>query len=598
MTSHYENYLNYFLALTGVISAPVWGMPHALAQDAVLDPTREGAIAPSGMIQSSASLLNDPPLISQVIELSAGEEQGDLPDYSTQAGDLLGGMVSSASPDSDIQDASTASAQETFAQGIMDVPSGSGEIISDIQVRFVDATGAPTEGEYRDFIITRELELEPGDVYDAELARQGIVNVNNLPGIADAMLSLEPTGDNQVVMVITAREGTPGISFGRHFTLIPGVDVDRPHALQGSTAAPVVRPGTPRTTGFLLPFSFEYFNIGGNDQTLTFGVEPGDQTLGFDLTFRDPWIAGTESRLGYALNVFALSYKAPAFQNGPNDLDVSTDSDPWENRFGGGVQFFRPFSDNFEAAMGLTYQEVSFSDSVYGSRRFSDDEDGNDLTVSGDDNDDLLMLTLNTILENRNDTVFPTRGNRFQFGIDQAIPVGEASIFFTRLGANYTQFIPIGLIRVPESEGALVFNVQGGTIPLNAPPGYEAYVLGGSTSVRGYGTGEVGSPRNFLQGTLEYRFPFANFDIGSGFFQDILGEDLMLAGNVFFDAATGFDSDDTVIGQPGDARDKPGEGYGYGLGLLTTSNFGLVRLEFGITGGGDTSVIFAIGDRF
>lgn len=596
MTAFYKKNLKSALVMVGAIAAPMVIGPHALAQDNQGGESGDGAIASSSMIQPSPALLNEPTLISQGLEVVGNTVT--VSDYSMQAEDLL---TTVTAPDSSVSASPSVPSpddQDRLAQGIIDVPSGSGEVISDIQVRFVDRDGAPTDGAYRDFIIAREFELEPGDVYDEELARRGIVNVNNLPGIADATLALEPAGDNQVVMVVTAREGTPGISFGRHFTLIPGVDVDRPHALQGPTAAPVVRAGPPRTTGFLLPFSFQYFNIGGNDQTLTLGIEPGDQTLGFDLTFRDPWIAGTENRLGYALNAFALSYKAPAFQNGPNDLDVSTDSDPWENRFGGGVQFFRPFSDNFEAAMGLSYQEVSFADSVFGSRRFREDEDGNDLTVSGNDSDDLLMLTLNTILENRNDTLFPTRGNRFQFGIDQAIPVGEADIFFTRLGANYTQFIPIGFIRVPETEGALVLNVQGGTIPFNAPPGYEAYVLGGSSSVRGYAAGEVGSPRNFLQGSIEYRFPFASFDIGSGFFQDILGENLMLAGNVFFDAATGFDSDDTVVGRPGEARDKPGEGYGYGVGLLTTSSFGLVRLEFGVTGGGDTSVIFTIGDRF
>jgi outer membrane protein insertion porin family len=514
--------------------------------------------------------------------------------YSTQAADLLNDSLTEVSS----ENVFTASTQLDLVAQVADVPAGNGEAIADIQVRFVEQTGASVEGQYREHIITREFELEPGDIYDATLAQEGLAKVGNLPGIVDANLSLEPADEGQVIMVVTVREGTPGIAFGRHFALIPGADAERPNALQGTTIAPAVRTGPPRPTGFLLPLSFEYFNIGGNDQTLTLGIKPGDQTLGFDLTFRDPWIAGTENRLGYAVNLFALSHKAPAFQNGPNDLDIITDSDPWENRFGGGVQFFRPFSENFEAAIGLTYQEVSFGDTVYGSQRFSEDEDGNALTVSGDSSDDLLMLTLNTLLENRNDTIFPTAGNRFQFGIDQAIPVGAADTFFTRLGANYTQFIPVGLIRVPETTGTFIFNVQGGTIPFDAPPGYEAYVLGGSSSVRGYSAGEVGSPRNFVQGSVEYRFPFASIDIGNGFLQDLLGENWVLAGNVFFDAATGFDSDDTVIGQPGDARDKPGEGYGYGVGLLTTSTFGLVRLEFGITGGGDTSLIFAIGDRF
>ena len=69
-------------------------------------------------------------------------------------------------------------------------------------------------------------------------------------------------------------------------------------------------------------------------------------------------------------------------------------------------------------------------------------------------------------------------------------------------------------------------------------------------------------------------------DVGNGFLRSILGETWLLGANVFFDAATGFDSDKNVIGQPGVARDKPGEGLGYGSGFVASSTFGLVRLDF------------------
>ncbi|MGK7890084.1 MAG: BamA/TamA family outer membrane protein [Leptolyngbyaceae cyanobacterium] len=484
-----------------------------------------------------------------------------------------------------------------LAQESIPVPTGSGETIIDMQVRFVDGSGTPVDGAYRDYIILREFDLEPGDRYNAELAEEGLMRVNGLSGVSAASLDLETDQRGGAVMVVTVREGTPGLSLGRHFTIVPGRGTSRPSALQGLAAVPPVRTGVPRMTGFKAPLRFQYFNIGGRDQTLTVGTLTGPETVGVDLTYRDPWIAGTGNRLGWAINAFGLSYQPPGFQNGPNDVDLANDRDPWENRFGGGIEFFQQVGSNLEVATGLSYQHISFSDSALGDR-FTVDEDGNPLTVSGKDHDDLLLLTINTLADGRNRTIFPTQGNRFQAGVDQAIPVGDAETMFTRLSANYTQFLPVGFIRVPETSGALIFNVQGGTIPFDAPPGYEAYVLGGSSSVRGYSTGEMGSPRNFVQGTLEYRFPFASIDIGSGLFQEILGEDWVIAGNVFFDAATGFDTDDEVIGRPGDARDKTGEGFGYGVGLLTTSNIGLIRMEFGIADTGDTNFIFTIGDRF
>lgn len=71
-----------------------------------------------------------------------------------------------------------------------------------------------------------------------------------------------------------------------------------------------------------------------------------------------------------------------------------------------------------------------------------------------------------------------------------------------------------------------------------------------------------------------------------------------VGGNLFFDYGTDLGSADAVIGQPGVVRDKPGDGFGYGLGLHTQTPVGLVKLEFALNDQGDGRVIFNIGDRF
>lgn len=617
-----ENHLHLLLAATiGAASMTVMsGLVLSQASAEELQPTveTEGAIAPNESpgpeISDSTLEIDIQPSTSANPEHPEPFENSTIPDspdsYSTQARDLqahpsqgsesqtfgLTAMDGLAAEPTNTGDGASAHVKQ--AEDI-EVPSGSGEIISDIIVRFIDRDGQPTDGVTRPYIVTREFDLAPGDVYDPELARLGLFRVTELDSISQASLDLEPADEpNQVVMIVTAKETVPGLSIGRHFSIVPGVRVSHPAALQGITRPSYVRPLPPRHSGFRFPLSFQYFNIGGNDQTLTFSVEGGSNLLGFDLTFRDPWIGESSDRIGYAINAFATNDKSPTFRNGPTDLELANGDDPWVYRVGGGIELTRAFTDNYDAALGVTYQVVSIHDSIFGSEIFTEDEAGNPLTIDDDGTDTLLTLNLATHWDRRNNTFFPTSGTRVLFGVDQALPVGEADIFFTRVGANASQFIPIDLIRVPESSGTLIFNLQGGVMPLDAPPPYEAFILGGSSSVRGYGTGEVGSPRNFLQGSLEYRFPFATVRFGDGFFEDVFGERMILAGNVFFDAATGFDSDDTVVGRPGDARDKPGEGYGYGLGVLAATDFGLTRLEFGITGGGDTSVIFTIGDRF
>ena len=52
------------------------------------------------------------------------------------------------------------------------VPPDNGEVLSDIQVRFVDGH-VPTEAAISPDIITQAFELQPGDVYNAQLALEG-----------------------------------------------------------------------------------------------------------------------------------------------------------------------------------------------------------------------------------------------------------------------------------------------------------------------------------------------------------------------------------------------------------------------------------------
>lgn len=50
---------------------------------------------------------------------------------------------------------------------------------------------------------------------------------------------------------------------------------------------------------------------------------------------------------------------------------------------------------------------------------------------------------------------------------------------------------------------------KGGAIIGDLPP-YEAFPIGGTASVRGYGEGAVGSGRHYVAGTAEVHFPIAN----------------------------------------------------------------------------------------
>ena len=68
--------------------------------------------------------------------------------------------------------------------------------------------------------------------------------------------------------------------------------------------------------------------------------------------------------------------------------------------------------------------------------------------------------------------------------------------------------------------------------------------------------------------------------------------------NLFFDYGTDLGTADQVIGKPAIVRDRPGDGFGYGLGVQWRSRFGLFKLEGGLNDQGNTEFALSGGTRF
>lgn len=481
--------------------------------------------------------------------------------------------------------------EEARADAPLQVPVGQGERISRISVRYANRVGSATPGRTQAYIITREFDLKPGDVYNPQRALEGLRRVVDLNAVRTARLSLEPDASpGTAAIVITIVETD-------NFAVRLDNQIATPWVLQGLARTRTVGAQPPRLSGFQLPGSLQWRNIGGNDQSLTLGLLAGDRSGGINLTFYDPWIGGT-NRLGYAVNIQGLSYLNPTFNVGETAVRLpNANEDFWERRLGFGAQVVQRPLSGLAWAAGLSFQQISVRDQFWGDRVFAEDEFGNALTISDDGIDTLLTLNTAISLDQRNDPIFPTRGSRFRAGVDLSIPIGEASVFYTRPMANFSQFIPLSFIQVDNTPSTLIANVQAGSLIGDAPP-YEAFVLGGSSSVRGFAAGELGNPQTFFQATLEYRFPFASVAWGEGLLRRVLGRETVFAGSVFVDYATGFGTQALITGEPGVVRNKPGAGWGFGVGLLAATDVGLLRLEFGISDEGGTTVVFNIGDRF
>lgn len=460
------------------------------------------------------------------------------------------------------------------------VPPGNQEIITEILVRFVDEAGNFVPGKTQPRIITQEFALQPGDVYRANLAKEGLQGVLNLIIVDRASLRLEklPQAANKVVMAIAVQENS-NLSIGFDLTL------PAPTALQGSVRPTTVQALNDSSNGFATGVQVGLLNLGGSNQGVSLGVEGGTEAFGFNLGYRK----FLQHDRGLGMNVFNRRGIEAEYDEENPDINLDNGSDPVVHRFGGGVEYFSPLTEDWQSAVGVSYQRVSVRDGTFSSNIEARDALGNRLTVSDSGQDDLLTLNFATVLDREDNPRNPTRGYKFQFGSDQYLPIGDAQVLANRLAANYTHYFPLPLFGFTEGAKTLVVNLQGGTILGDAVP-YESFILGGSSLVRGYGASEISTARSFVQGTVEYRYPIMAVNVGHN--------QIDLGGTFFLDYTTDLGSADAVIGQPAIVRERPGEGLGYGLGLRALTPIGTVRTEFALSDQGETKFIFDIGDRF
>ena len=457
-------------------------------------------------------------------------------------------------------------------------------IISDVKIRFPDSDGEfvidgkPRKGKTKEWVIKRELKTQTGSIFNRKILEADIGRLYATSLFDDVKVSLGPDNLNpgQVIIFLDLSEQRTG-------------------SLTGGL-------GYSNSSGIFASIGLQETNALGRAWSTNLNLNFGEYSTTYNFSLFDPWIKGDKHKTSFRTNIFLSRDYPQEFKSENNgriyavdDTNTST-SDTFSSivleKTGGGFSFSRPLNggDPFKVAnwrilAGMNFKKVKMMDGDGNKKPYGDRTPTtgniNDIICIGftpndgscPDENTLVSVIASTSRGNLNNSINPTSGNKFGFGTEQFISTGKNSPTFNRMKASYSFFIPTKLINLTKAcksidaksedcPQAIGFQIKGGTIIGELPP-YEAFCMGGTSSVRGWGSCDLSVSRSFIEGTAEYRFPVWR----------------MISGALFVDAGSDLGSQKEVPGKPGKLLQKSGSGFSLGGGVGVKTPVGPLRLD-------------------
>lgn len=386
-------------------------------------------------------------------------------------------------------------------------------------------------------VITREINIQPGDLFDFEKVKKSLQKIYNLGYFEDVTMKLEPGSEEDVVvLVIKVIEKNTG-KFGI------GAGYNSEEGLMGFA-------------------SIEEMNLFGGGQKVGAKLELGGRTT-YKVSFLEPWLANTPTSLGFDV------YDTTTNQEDKEGEEVIAEYD--EIKLGGRLIFGRKISDSINLGLELKTERVNY-DLISGA-------------LPEDTNEGLTNSLMPTFTYDTRDNVFdPTSGWYSSLSIEKAGGFLRGDYNFTKYNLTLRTYLSTdffkdifnigGFKKITDnlSKGVLAFRAMGGMADTDLPS-FAEYQVGGMNTIRGYDSGEFSGDKSLVF-NAEYRFPLAEN------FQAVL----------FVDWGQTWDIEESI-----DIADLK---FGRGVGVRFDTPIGPIRLDYGINEEGIGKTYFSIGHTF
>ncbi|XP_027937338.1 outer envelope protein 80, chloroplastic-like isoform X3 [Vigna unguiculata] len=203
-----------------------------------------------------------------------------------------------------------------------------------------------------------------------------------------------------------------------------------------------------------------------------------------------------------------------------------------------------------------------------GGRSISTDRDGFQLTRSGTPSDNVIVVSQESRFEDEKDNGF----TNFSVQMELGTAISQNLLTYYRFEVTAARGIKLG--------PALFFSrMSSGTVKGSFAP-YQAFAVGGPSSVRGYGEGAIGVGQSCLLSTTELSIPLSK----------------KLTGVIFLDCGSDLWSGDKVPNNPGERHGKPGFGFGIGGGMRFKTPLAQIHVDYAINAFQKGTAYFGIRD--
>lgn len=423
---------------------------------------------------------------------------------------------------------------------VSDVSMNGGVLTVSINEGLLEGISVKGNEKTKNYVITREMKVKPGEPFNVKDARRSMQKVYNLGYFEDVNMKLNPGKEPNAVVLETdvVEQKTGTFSIGGGYSKSDGL-----------VGIIEVGDNNFRGTGDKVKLHWEFGGNAGNRN--------------YELGYTRPWLDSKQTSLGF--NVYNMT-------NEYNDYGLDGDNSKLRSTYdrkrqGFDVTLGRPQGEFIQNYITFKNRKDIYSDYVSGPVDYSK----TDSTFMQDnpnylkDNFGLTRsVTLMRVFDSRDNVFNPTEGNRVSLSAEFAGRAFGGDFNFNKYTAETRNYLKVGKSQV---------------VALRAMAGYadgkmpEAgkFSVGGSDTLRGYEDDEFKGDK-MLSATAEYRFPVAN----------------KVQGVVFTDVGKAWD----------------GEGYklndlkaSVGVGIRVTTPIGPIRIDYA-KGSEGNRTHFSFGGQF